>query len=95
MKISKTEIKHIAELARLKLTPEEEKEFSGQLETVLRYVEKLKEVDTKNIKETSQVSGLSDVFREDRVQDWDKAEIKAALDLAELEGSQIKVRRVL
>ena len=95
MSINKTEIKHIAELARLHLTSEEETKFGGQLESVLKYVEKLNEVDTKNIKETAQVSGLVDVSRSDIALDWDGEEVKAALDLAESEGGQIKVRRVL
>jgi len=95
MKISKEEIKHIAELARLKLTPEEEKKIGGQLESVLKYVEKLNEVETKNIKETAQVSGLSDVLRKDVVSGWNREEVEAALGLSELEDSQIKVKRVL
>ncbi len=88
-------IKHIAELSRIKLTPEEEKQFSLQLGSILQYIEKLNEVETKNIEPTAQVSGLSDVLRSDEVKDWDKNEVAAALAQGELESGQVRVKRVL
>ena len=65
MKLSKEQVQHIARLARLKLTPEEEELYAGQLTDILTYVEVLKELDTKGVVETSQVTGLSNVTRED------------------------------
>ena len=65
MKISKEEIEHIAVLARLSL-PEEEKElFDSQLSSILDYMEKLNELDTKGIEPTSHVLTLSNVMRDD------------------------------
>ncbi len=65
MKISKEEIEHIAVLARLTL-PEEEKElFGSQLSSILDYMEKLNELDTKGIEPTSHVLTLSNVMRDD------------------------------
>ncbi|NCO67852.1 MAG: Asp-tRNA(Asn)/Glu-tRNA(Gln) amidotransferase GatCAB subunit C [Nitrospirae bacterium CG_4_10_14_0_8_um_filter_41_23] len=65
MKISKEEIEHIAVLARLSL-PEEEKElFGSQLSSILDYMEKLNELDTKGIEPTSHVLTLSNVMRDD------------------------------
>jgi aspartyl-tRNA(Asn)/glutamyl-tRNA(Gln) amidotransferase subunit C len=95
MSINKDDIKHIAELARLKLTEEEEIKFGAQLETILSYIEKLNKIDTKNIEPTAQVSGLIDVLRSDDVIEWNKAEVKAALEQGELENNQVKVKRVL
>lgn len=95
MNISKDEIKHIAELARLKLTPEEEKKFGAQLEAVLQYVEKLKEVDTKNVPITAQVSGLVNVIRDDEKKDWSREEVETALGQADIENGYVKVKRVL
>lgn len=89
------DIKHIAELSRIRLTPEEEEQFSSQLGSILQYIEKLNEVETKNIEPTAQVSGLSDVLRSDEVKDWDKNEVAAALAQGELESGQVKVKRVL
>jgi len=95
MGINKQDLKHIAELARLRLTVAEEKQFSGQLESVLQYVEKLNEVDTKNIPITAQVSGLVNVAKSDTVLDWDREELETALGQADTENGYVKVKRIL
>lgn len=95
MAINSEEIKHIAELSRLKLSPEEEVKFGAQLSSVLDYIEQLNEVDTTKVEPTAQVSGLADVWRTDEVKAWDEDEVKEALSQGELEGGQIKVKRVL
>lgn len=61
----KINVPHVAKLANLSLKPEEEIKFEKQLSDILTYVEKLKEVDTKNVETTSQVTGLENVTRED------------------------------
>ena len=55
MKISKEEIEHIAVLARLSLSEEEKELFGSQLSSILDYMEKLNELDTKGIEPTSHV----------------------------------------
>lgn len=95
MSITKEDIKHIAELARLKLTPLEEENFQEQLGTILHYIENLQKLKTDRIEPTAQVSDLSDVWRADRVRDWDSEEVAAALRQGELEDGQVKVKRVL
>ncbi len=95
MIIDKAEIKHIAELAHLKLTSQEELKFGKQLGSILDYVTQLSEVEVKDVKSTSQVNELIDVWREDKVQDWDSSEVANALNQGKLEGGQIKVKRVL
>lgn len=62
----KIDVKHIAKLANLPLKDSEIPKFEKQLSEVLMYVEKLKEVDTKNVEQTSQVTGLENVLREDK-----------------------------
>ena len=61
----KIDVVHVAKLANLPLKPAEEKKFEKQLSDILSYVEKLREVDTKNVETTSQVTGLENVTRED------------------------------
>jgi aspartyl-tRNA(Asn)/glutamyl-tRNA(Gln) amidotransferase subunit C len=84
----------IAKLARLELSDEEVEKFSGQLSDVLNYVEILNKVDTKDVEETSQVTGLVNVFRKDVVVpcDYGTDLIKQA---AEYEDNQVKVKNVL
>jgi aspartyl-tRNA(Asn)/glutamyl-tRNA(Gln) amidotransferase subunit C len=96
MKLSEEEIQHIAKLARLDLTEEELKKYGGQLSGVLDYINQLKEVDVKDVAPTAQVTGLTNLFREDEVKDWDKKEVELALKNApEAEDGFIKVKRVL
>ena len=59
------DIEHVAKLARLKLTDAEKKRFSNQMETIIKYIEKLNELDTKNVEPTAHVLGLENVFRDD------------------------------
>lgn len=61
----KINVTHVAKLANLSLTEKENKLFESQLEETLKYVEQLGEVDTKNVKPTSNVTGLENVLAED------------------------------
>ncbi|MCJ7804642.1 Asp-tRNA(Asn)/Glu-tRNA(Gln) amidotransferase subunit GatC [Patescibacteria group bacterium] len=65
-KLSEKEVKHVAKLAKLGLTPSEVKKFQEQLSEVLAYMEILKEVKTEKTEPTSQVTSLENVFREDK-----------------------------
>ncbi len=95
MAISQAEIQHIAELARLELSPAESEAFGVQLDSILDYVRQLEAVDTKKVVATAQVSGLVNVFRNDDFEDWDTDELGAALSQGELDQGRIKVKRVL
>ena len=61
------DIEHIAKLARLKLTDAEKEKFSNQMGTIIKYIEKLSELNTDNVEPTAHVLGLNNVFREDEV----------------------------
>lgn len=61
----KINVSHIAKLASLPLKEEEIAKFEEQLSEVLDYVKKLEEVDTKNVEETSQVTDMKNVFKDD------------------------------
>lgn len=95
MSITREEIKHIAELSRLELSEKEIIKFGGQLDSILKYVGQLNEVDTKRVEPTAQVSGLSDIWRADDVHKWNQNEVESALNQGEREGGQVKVKRVL
>jgi len=68
MAISKEEVKHIAELARLELTEIEAEKFQGELSSILKYIDKLQKVDTKGVEPTFQTTNLVNIFRDDVVQ---------------------------
>ena len=65
--MSDFDIKYVANLARLNLTPEEETKLSTQLGNILGYIEKLKEVDVSKIEPTAHAMPLINVFRQDEV----------------------------
>ncbi len=65
MKISEKEIEHIAALARLSLSEDEKGLFGPQLSSILEYMDKLNELDTKDMEPTSHVLSLSNVMRGD------------------------------
>jgi len=69
MKIDKKTVEYIAKLARLALSEEEKKEFAGQLDKILAYIDKLSELDTGNVQPTSHAVPLKNVFREDEVKE--------------------------
>ncbi|MBI4689308.1 MAG: Asp-tRNA(Asn)/Glu-tRNA(Gln) amidotransferase subunit GatC [Nitrospirae bacterium] len=62
MKIS---VEYIAKLARLAVSGEEGEIFGSQLNSILTYMEKLNELDTKDIEPTSHVLSLNNVMRDD------------------------------
>lgn len=77
--LKRTDIEHVAKLAKLTLTPKEIEKFSNQLSKVIDYISQLKEVDTQNIEPTSQTTGLSNVKRVDEVRSKDSLSQDKAL----------------
>lgn len=67
MSITKEDVLHVAELARLGLTEEEVPLVEKELNDVLSFMAKLNELDTEGISPTTHVLDLYNVFREDLV----------------------------
>ena len=65
--ITREDVEHVAELARLELTAAEKEQFIVQLNSILTYVEQLNELDTTDVDPTSHVRRMSNVFRDDVV----------------------------
>jgi len=61
------DVRYVAHLARLELTPEEELKIGAQLGNVLGYIEKLKEVDVTGVEPTAHAFPLVNVVRSDEV----------------------------
>jgi aspartyl-tRNA(Asn)/glutamyl-tRNA(Gln) amidotransferase subunit C len=68
MKLSLAQVKHVAELAQLALTEQEEECFREQLSSILAYAERLQALDTADIPATATVLPLENVLRNDTVQ---------------------------
>jgi aspartyl-tRNA(Asn)/glutamyl-tRNA(Gln) amidotransferase subunit C len=85
----------LARLARLELSDEEIEEFSQELSEILQYVEQLQSVDVDGLKPTNQVTGLTNVTRDDEVIDYGYAAADLLKNVLAVKGNQIKVKRML
>ncbi len=67
MMLSLEQVRHVAALARLSLTPEEEERYRHQLSAILDAMEQLKALDTEEVEPTSHAIALQSPLREDVV----------------------------
>ena len=65
MPLSRQEVEHVAQLARLELRQDEVERLREQLSAILDHIALLNQVDTDTVAPTAQVTGLSNVLRED------------------------------
>ena len=65
MRLTRDQVKHVAELAKLKLTDAEINLFQEQLSDILAYADRLDELDTASIPPTAGVLPLRNVMRPD------------------------------
>lgn len=72
--ISKEQVKHVANLARLELSDEEVDKMADQLGDIINYAELLNELDTDNVEPTTHVLDLKNVMRKDEPKEWVKKE---------------------
>lgn len=66
-KIDQAEVRHIAELARLKLTDDEVKLMGSQLSAILHYMDRLGALSTDDVEPMAHAVSLVNVYRDDRV----------------------------
>jgi aspartyl-tRNA(Asn)/glutamyl-tRNA(Gln) amidotransferase subunit C len=67
MAAAEIDVKYVAHLARLALTPDEEKKLGEQLGNILGYIEKLKELDVSNVEPTAHAVPMVNVTRADEI----------------------------
>lgn len=95
MKLTKQEVEHIAELARIKLSEKEKEKFQEQLSSILEYVNKLSEVDTEGVEPIAHITGLFNVTREDEVIPQTEEIMKKLVEMApEHEDNLVKTMGV-
>ncbi len=86
-KISKETIEYVGILAKLELGEEEKEQAGRDMERMLDYIDKLNELDTDGVEPMSHVFAMSNVFREDRVENGDNREALLAGGPKVKEGS--------
>jgi aspartyl-tRNA(Asn)/glutamyl-tRNA(Gln) amidotransferase subunit C len=92
--IDREQVRKVALLARLELTPEEEEQFTTQLGSILDYIEQLSELDVSDVPPTARAIDVSNITREDEMQPYSDRE--AILNSApEQEREFFKVPKIL
>jgi aspartyl-tRNA(Asn)/glutamyl-tRNA(Gln) amidotransferase subunit C len=92
--LDRKQVQKVAHLARLELTPEEEKQFTTQLSSILEYFEQLSELDTTQVPPTARAIDVSNVVRVDQLSPF--ADRKIILDGApDREGEFFKVPQIM
>lgn len=94
-RLSQDDILKLAQLARLSLSEDEITEFASELSEILQYVEQLSSVDVSGLKPTLQITGLTNVTRQDTVKDYGYAPSDLRKNLPQEKDDHIKVRRMI
>ena len=94
-KLTREDILKLARLARLDISEEEIAEYSQELSSILEYVEQLNQVDIEGLEPTLQITGLTNVARDDEIKDYGYAVEDLRKNLPAEENAQIKVRRMV
>lgn len=68
--IDREQVRKVANLARLELTPEEEEQFTTQLGSILDYFEQLSELDVSDVQPTTRAIDVSNITRTDKLQPY-------------------------
>jgi aspartyl-tRNA(Asn)/glutamyl-tRNA(Gln) amidotransferase subunit C len=93
--LSKDEVQHIAQLARIGVTDEEVEKYQKELSAILDYFEQLKEVDTEKIEPIGHITGMENIYREDKAEDFgDKGKKEILENAPETKDGYIKVKSV-
>ena len=93
-KIDQQQVRKVARLSRLELTDNEVQEFTGQLEAILEYVEKMNELQTGDVEPLAHCLPITNVFRDDQVRDSLGAD-KALANAPDRDESFFKVPKIL
>lgn len=94
MKLSTEQVQHIAELAKLSLTPEETERYREQLSAILDYADALRRVDVTGIEPMSHAIPLIHVMRSDVPADsYPRDEVLA--NAPDVQDGLIRVRAIL
>jgi len=94
-KITKTEVKKMAQLARLKLSDKEIEAATKDLSSILEHFSTIQSIDTTGVPTSDDVSGLSNIARSDTPDQGNIASIEDTLKAApDTKDGQLKVTSV-
>lgn len=93
--ITTQDVSYIAGLAKIAVSDEEARKLQKELAAILDYVAQLDELDTSGVEPTYQVTGLSNVMRDDALIDYGVSQSELLKNAPHTQDNQIKVPKVL
>ena len=93
--ISRDDVLHLAQLSSLELADTEIDGLQTDISNILGYVEQLNKLDTTGVEQTYQVTGLSNVWRDDKVINYGVTREELLARAPESVDFQVKVTKVL
>ncbi|KKU55357.1 MAG: Aspartyl/glutamyl-tRNA(Asn/Gln) amidotransferase subunit C [Candidatus Moranbacteria bacterium GW2011_GWE1_49_15] len=94
--LTKEEIQHIAGLARISLHEKEIEKYQKDLSGILDYFTELQKLDTESVEAIGHITGMRNVFRQDKSSDFGSIGKEEILKNApETKGGYVKVKSVL
>lgn len=94
MSVSRDDVQHVAQLARLDFSDDEEERMADELSQILDYVDKLNELDTSGVPPMSHVLDVTNVYRDDDIEERIDQE-QALAPAPEQEGGYFQVPKVV
>jgi aspartyl-tRNA(Asn)/glutamyl-tRNA(Gln) amidotransferase subunit C len=94
-KLSRDDVLKLARLGRIELEEDEVDKFVEEFAAILKYVEQLQAVDVDDLEPTSQVTGLKNVMREDKVVNYGYTAGDLLKNVPQVENDHIKVKRMI
>lgn len=94
-KLTRDDVLKLARLARIDLTDAEVAEFETEFNEILQYVEQLQAVDVTGYEPTSQVTGLTNVTREDKEKSYGYTPAELLKNVPKVKDNQIEVKRMI
>lgn len=95
MEIKCEDILHLAELSDFSLSEEETKSLEGDLQSIIKYISQLDELDVSGVEPTYQVFEMENIWREDEVMPQEANREQLLALTVESKDNQIKVPKVL
>ena len=93
--LTRDDVLKLARLARLELSDAEVEAFRGEMSSILEYVAQLDAVDTTGLEPTTQVTGLTNVMRDDTVIDYGVSHTELLHLAPHVQDGHIKVKRMI
>ena len=91
-KISRDDIEKVSKLARIGLNVQETADMAIEVSSILSFVETIQAVNTDGIEPTSQVTGLTDVWREDEIKKSPVSPKEILAEAPQVQDGYVKVK---